>query len=97
MTRINRDVRNFLIIAIIIVVLGVGIVVLIAKTTSGKSWAEMNDPTTNVTVHFLDTDKYVDLDNVIVVEKVGYAKWIILPDGQRMYLANAEVLIRDKA
>ncbi len=97
MTRINRDVRNFLIIATIIVVLGVGIVVLIAKTTSGKSWAEMNDPTMNVTVHFLDTDKYVDLDNVIVVEKVGYAKWIILPDGQRMYLANAEILIRDKA
>lgn len=96
MAKISRDVRSFLIIAIIVVVLGVSIVALIAKTTSGKSWTEMNDPTINVTVHFLDTDKYVDFDNVVVVEKVGYAKWILLPDGQRIYLTNAEVLIRDK-
>lgn len=96
MAKISRDVKNFLIIAIITIILGVGLVALIAKATSGKSWEEMNDPTINVTVHFLDTDKYIDLDNVLVVEKVGYAKWLVLPDGQRIYLTNAEVLIRDK-
>ena len=50
MARISRDVRSFLIIAIIVVVLGVGIVALIAKTTSGKSWTEINDPSTRTSM-----------------------------------------------
>lgn len=44
-----------------------------------------------VTVHFLDTDRYVEFENAQVVYS-GHEKFIVTEDNQRIQIVNAEII-----
>lgn len=65
-----------------------------AATHADTQNTSVFDARETITVHFLDTDRYVEFENAQIVYS-GHERFLVTEDNQRIQIVNAEIIHND--
>lgn len=77
-------------VAIVVVVLAI-VLLHEWQQNYAATYTDSFDARETVTIHFLDTDRYVEFDNAQIVYS-GHDRILVTEDNQRIQIVNAEII-----